>query len=175
MLINEKDIQPGTQVLCDARGLLATVVSVLMWLFIPYWRTIKRKPFHVGFISRKDPNKGWMMCEAIAGGIVETSLKNYDTQYMAFYQWFDTPPSEDCINRYLKDHLGCKYDVLIYFWTIAAEFASILFRRNIGRWDNDSYDCWENLEEFDELCGKPLCKAHRTIMITDFCRELGVK
>jgi hypothetical protein len=174
MQIEAKDIQVGTQVLFDGGGFLFNVLSFALSVFDSDWRKIKVKPWHVGFISRYDQEKGWMLCESMAGGIVENPLSIYPSKdYYRLYQWFKTPPSNEQVSAYLKDHLGCHYDGLVYIWTIIASIIDKVFHINIGVWNNESYMCWENLEEFDEWCNKPLTKKNRTITISDIYKTLN--
>lgn len=198
--IEYSEIQNGTQIVFDGNGFLFGILSRALWCFSPVWRKIKRKPWHLGFAVRYDvaikmimqfpelfPHYkfglsfgDWWVCEAAMddSGIPRITLNpldKYDLNKLRFYRWHDSEPTDQCVEEYLLNHLGAKYDAQVYVWTIIAELFNAIFRVNIGRWNNESYNCWENTEEFNESCDKPLCKKHSTIMITDFCLALGIE
>ncbi len=170
MEISEKDIEVGTLVLFEGSGFLFNVLSGALSVFDSDWRKVKPKYWHVGFISRKDPDKGWLICESLAGGIQENPVNIYKGAH--YFKWFDSPPDLDKVKNYVDSHLKLPYDALAYVWVILATIGNKVFRVNIGRWQNESYMCWENLEEFCLWMNKPVEKRNRTITICDIYKAI---
>ncbi len=71
-----------------------TVLSWLLGRWDKAWRNLKRKPWHVAFLSKKDAQNNWWVGEATGGvGVTETPLREFKEPYLVL-RWFDTPPDE---------------------------------------------------------------------------------
>jgi hypothetical protein len=171
MQITEDKIEVGTQVLFDGDGILFKILSTILGWVEPDYRKLNPKPWHVGVISRYDVGKGWMVLEATGKGVQENNLNLYDSRFYKLYNWFNYPVDPIKRNLFLSEHMFCPYDGLAYVWVTGAVLLSKV-GINLGRWKNNSFMCWELLEEFDEEMGKPLCKENRTITIVDIWRQL---
>lgn len=174
MRIDIKDIRPGDIVLFKGNGFLFTMLSFILSMLDKEWRLLKWKPWHVGFIAYQD-NSEWMICESLAGGITVNPLSKYDPDKYRIYRWLDETPFIEHVKEYVKDHLGCPYDPLVYLWVIGVTLIDKIFHVNIGVWENESYMCWENVEEFLETMGQPICKKNKTVTISDISRCLGLQ
>lgn len=166
------DIRIGDPVVFDGEGILFKVLSFLLASIDVDYRRLNPKPWHVGFISRYDLDQGWMIYEATGNGVQENPLSIYDPEYYQIYHWFDEPLDVVKVNLWVDSHLGCKYDNLAYVWVTIATLANKVLGLNLGRWQNNSFMCWELLESFCEAMGKPFSKDYRTITISDIMRAL---
>jgi hypothetical protein len=165
----------GSVVVFEGDGFAWRVLSTLLGWFYPEYNKFKPKPWHVGFISRYDPVSGWLIAEATGKGVQENPLSDYDAQYYKLYDWLDELPDPRDIRAFLSWRKGCPYDAQAYVWVTLACLAKKLLGINIGRWRNNSYMCWELVEEFAERMDKPFCKDNRTITIVDIIKRLEEK
>jgi hypothetical protein len=162
----------GAIVVFDGDGVVWKVLSTILGWFYPEYNKLHPKPWHLGFISKFDLTKGWMIAEAAAGGVQEVPLKIYDKRYYRVYQWFKYGQLEKEVSAFLSWRLGLPYDKMAYIWVTIACLAQKILHVNIGRWRNDSYMCWELVEEFADEMGKPFEKTNRTITIVDIMEDL---
>ncbi len=170
MQISEKDIEIGTLVLFEGSGPLFKILSGALSIFDSDWRKVNPKYWHVGFISRYDPVRGWMICESLAGGIQENPVNIYKGAH--YFKWFDNPPDPDKVKNYIDCHLKLPYDALAYIWVILATIANKVFHINIGLWEDQKFMCWENLLEFCQWMDKPIEKLNKTITICDIYKAV---
>jgi len=165
----------GAIVVFDGDGVVWKVLSTILGWFYPEYNRFCPKPWHVGFISRLDTQRGWVVAEATGQGVQENYLSHYDQRYYKLYDWFGYSLLRVEVEKFLSWRIGCHYDKLAYVWVTVACLANKLLGINIGRWRNDSYMCWELVEEFVGCMGKPFVKNNRTITIVDIMRSLDAR
>jgi hypothetical protein len=159
----------GDFVIFDGDGPAFTVLSWMLGRFDEDWRELERKPWHVGFLSKKDECGNWWVSEAKGGvGITETPLSEFKEPYLVF-RWFDTPPDEAAVAAFINEYRGEKYDA---FWGYA--FVIIWY---FWRWwpfiiDKNWY-CWEWLWFFALSFGKPIDNIHKYPLITLLLVKIG--
>jgi hypothetical protein len=88
------------------------------------------------------------------------------------YKWFDSTPAREKIERFLADHIVCRYDIPVYLLTMVSFFVrrtGLEFPRVINR----HYTCWEFVYEFACTMGKPFEDEYQYPMITDFLERMG--
>lgn len=156
------DYQVGDFVLFDGKGPAFTILSWLLGRFDPAWRKLKRKPWHVAFLSQKDRDGHWWVSEARGGvGITETRLDAFTNAY-SVYRWFDTPPDPVKVLALHNEYLGEPYDV---FWGYLFVILWYFWRR----WPfiiDLSWMCWEWVWFVALSLGKPIDNIHKYPLIT---------
>jgi len=169
LITNAEDYQIGDVFMTDGGGPVFGVFSWILGRFEKDWRQLKRKPWHVGFLTRKEVINGvshWMVGEARAR-IQENpleSLKNYQV-----FRWLDTPPDESKVRDFMKKRLGEPYDpfwgyLFVILWYFIKWFPRIINRR---------WMCWEFLYHFMTTFGKPMDEEFEYPMITRMMVKLG--
>lgn len=191
--VSRDEIKEGTHVAFPQGGFIGPILGTILGCVDSDWRHVNPKFWHVGFIVHKDTiefatrntraiddfvapdpsNDEWWVCESLAGGISLTPLSKYDNVKLRFFNIIKTQPSKYQVAEYLSFFVGRPYDVLVYFWNVAAE---LLEKVNIhlGSWNNLSFMCWENLEAFMDFIGEGMVKDYEHIMCTDFARAWGL-
>lgn len=173
MLITDpKDYRIGDIFLTDGKGPVFTILSWLLGRFDKDWRKLKRKPWHVGFLTRSDKINGvisWRIGEARGeGGVQENRLTDLKNPYQVF-RWFDTPPDEAKVGELMKKRCGDKYDpfwgyLFVILWFFIKWFPRIINRR---------WMCWEFLYYFCVQMGKPMDEEYEYPLITIMMVKLG--
>jgi hypothetical protein len=152
--------QPGDFVLFDGAGVTFNILSFLLARFDPSWRKAPRKPWHVGFLTKKLGD--WMVGEANGKfGVTETPLKNFKNPYLVF-RWFDLPRTPEKIAAFMQVHHGQKYDnffgyLFTILWFFVRWWPRIIDRR---------YMCWEFLYAFAAAFEKPVDTIYDYPLIT---------
>jgi len=76
------------------------------------------------------------------------------------YNWFPEPPHPAEISEWIENHLGWKYDSVVYFWTglqrIMQKFHLDFITSFLGRIINKWWMCWEAWFAFARDFGKPV-------------------
>lgn len=169
MIVNPADYRIGDLVLFDGAGPAFTILSWLLGRFDPAWRRLKRKPWHVAFISLIDIDGTVYVSEAKGGvGITETELNSFKNPYLVF-RWLDTPPGEKEVFNFIADYYQEPYDnfwgylfvILWYFWR---------------RWPfiiDYKWMCWEWVWFFCLRFGKPVDNIHKYPLITLLMDKVG--
>ena len=171
-VINPADYQIGDLVLFDGAGPAFTILSWLLGRFDPAWNKAPRKPWHTGFLSRKEVTGNWWVSEARGGvGITESPLNGFKDPYLVF-RWFqtspnttiigDTIPGEKALKEFIDTYRGEKYDafwgyffvIIWYFWKW---WPFIIDRK---------WMCWEWVWFFALSFGKPIDNIHKYPLIT---------
>jgi hypothetical protein len=170
MQIDPKDIQPGCILLFkrDPQDKVAGALSLLIKCFYRSW---DRWGWHMAIITgRNASNTDWDVLEATwpVSRINQLSVMG---EYRV-YEWLDDKPCQGAIDEFVKDHIGLPYDVKKYVFIIACGLLNHVFKINLGRWDDESYLCWEVPEEFVEWMGKPFTKKNETLLLPDIQRLL---
>lgn len=177
------EIKLGDIIVFKGKGLVYTILGTILKLFERDW---DKWGWHIGFLSREDPFYGWMVCEATADGVQENPLNDRECRN---YHWLDTP-DQSKINRFVNKHLGEKYDVAVYFFTMIQYLLLRViegFQNRFIPWHkftisfprilDDRWTCWEVLFWFCRSMGKPIQEslghtATRYPMITDLTKAL---
>jgi len=161
-ITNPADYQIGDLVLFNGAGPTFTILSWLLGRFDPAWKKAPRKPWHVGFLSRKDVTDNWLVSEAKGGvGITESPLATFKNPYLVF-RWFYTPPDWVQVMNFINEYRYEKYDnfwgyafvILWYFWRW---WPFIIDRK---------WMCWEWVWFFALQFGKPIDNIHKYPLIT---------
>lgn len=160
-----EQIRPGDILVFKGSGPLFAVLSRILKVFELKW---DRWGWHVGFVASEDK-----LCESIAEGIVLSPLNKYPPEETRAYRWFDVQPERTKIVIYVTDHLGKKYDVAIYFWTMMQYLFRHFWNRRIPRLLDDRYTCWENVFQFCECMGKQIGAEYDCPMLPDMLKAFG--
>ena len=170
MLITDPaQYQIGCFVLVDGAHLTFETLSWTLGRFDVDWRKLKRKPWHVAFLSRQDPDGNWWVSEAKGGvGITESRLDSFKEPYQVF-RWFDNPPDEKAVKEFIDTYRGEKYDafwgylfvIIWYFW----KWWPFIIDHN--------WMCWEWLWFFALSFGKPIDNIHKYPLITILMVKIG--
>lgn len=174
-----EQIKIGDIICWRGKGLTFRILSTTLSFFDPTWRKRKWKPWHTAFIYGQDKENDWLICEATVPCVRTMPLSILEQIYgknYKVYPWFDQPFTNGQLESFVKEHLGCQYDVGIYFLTIAQELVAHWYHISIPRLLNSSYSCWELVEEFCDFFGKPWHSTHdvdhKYPMISDFLNEV---
>lgn len=188
LIANSADYIIGDIVLTDGKG---PVFAILSWLlgrfkdkgvkannaeFLTYneeWRKLKRKPWHVGFLTGKEEKNGqsiWKIGEARGKGVEENLLTELKNPFQVF-RWFETPPDETKVREYMQKRLkenegydpfwGYLFVIVWYFWD---RFPRIIDRK---------WMCWELLYDFLVMFGKPMDAEWEYPLITRIMHKVG--
>ena len=159
----------GDFVLFDGAGSTFSILSWLLGRWDKTWRALKRKPWHVGFLTGKNAEGEWVVGQARGGtGIGWLRLKDFKEPYLVFH-WFDTLPSEAAVQAFMQKHYGEKYDnfwgyLFTILWFFVRRWPRIIDRR---------YMCWEFLYAFAVEFGKQIDDEYDYPLITIIMNKLG--
>jgi hypothetical protein len=163
------DYRIGDAVLFDGDGLTFDILSALLGHWDKQWKELPRKPWHTGFLTRKDENGDWWVGQAAGGtGVCETRLKDFKEPYLVF-RWFDTPPDEAAVAAFMAKHKGEKYDNFI-------GYANVILWFFISWWPfiaDRKWMCWEFFYLFYITFGKPIDDVYKYPLITIIMDKLG--
>jgi len=165
MRIPLSEARRGDLLVFKGSGIVFTILGGLLKLFERKWDFWG---WHTAFTVNHDT-----ICESIAEGVVLSPLTKYPSDEVRAYRWFDTMPDQTKMDLYLQQHLGKRYDVAIYFWTMAQYLIRHYWNHRIPRLLDDRYTCWENLCEFCEDMAKPIESRYDCPILTDILRSLG--
>lgn len=169
-------------ILCDvgklsfkagATNIVGPVLSFLIGLFNEDWRKLSRKPWHVRLVKSGYGTTATIL-EALGPGVLDKPIDSIPLSKQRAYRWFDDLPNADRHDKWCKEHLGKKYDVLAYPWTAIQYLARAIWNHYIPRLLDDRYTCWELWAEYCEDFTKPMHSKRDCPMITDICRSLGL-
>ena len=164
------DIKLGDIVVFKRKGPVSFVLGGILKLFVPSW---DGKDWHTAPVSKHDNERGWMICEALAGGVQENPLSLYHDYTV--YRWFDEVLDQSKVNKFVADHLGKAYDVAIYFFTALAIIIRHFWNRPIPKLLDRRFSCWELTQEFTTALGKPIVSPYDVVIITDLMKALKGK
>jgi len=165
----EKEVTIGDIIVFRGEGFLFKVLSGILCLFDSEWRWRDFKGWHVGFISRFWDNHP-IICEAVVGGVKENFLET-DRDFKV-YQWFDEPVDP---HGFVNEHLGEKYDILVYPLTAIAYLIRHYLHRPVPRLFDNAWSCWELVYYFCNRMGKPLAESYDFPMISNMVKVLDDK
>lgn len=164
MRIGNDQIRPGDN-LVFKRGTwgIASLLSLLIKVFYPRW---DRWGWHMAVVVAYDNiDKNWLVLEA-AWPRVRINRLSRMGEFRA-YRWLDEQPPPDRVERFVDEHVGCRYDIPVYVLT----FLAFLTRRigfDFPRVIDRGYTCWELVYCFDDEMGKDISSDYNYPMITDF-------
>ena len=115
------------------------LARLLKW-FRPKW---DMWGWHVALITEYQPGTGWMILDTNMKEVNEVPLSNYKDKEFRVWRWLDEPPSPSKMAEYVFKHTGEKYDVMIYFYTLAWAICREKFGFEIPRILDKSWSCWE--------------------------------
>ena len=151
-------LKTGDIIIFKGKGLLFEVLGrLLKWKRPDY----DRFGWHTAIVVEHHKGKGWMIAEALAGGVQYSWLDNrceYRIVSIFTRRIYATE-----LRRVIADGIGCKYDVWAYLGTAW----QVLFGG--GRWVNDRYTCWEFVAWVCRKLGKPIQPMGKYPLITDIC------
>jgi hypothetical protein len=165
------NIRVGDIILFDGQGCFFHLLSFLLGLFDKDWRTLKRKPWHVGFISRIEDSVVYI-CEAREPTVRETVLDTFRTDYQVVH-WLESV-DQNKVREFVNKAKGKRYDIAIYFWTSLAIIIRHFFNHRIPKLLDERFDCWELIAEFCDFMNRPIVSKYDTIIITDLVKALNV-
>jgi len=153
-------IKTGDIIVFEGRGFLFRVLGrLLKWKRPDY----DRWGWHTAIAIEHHNRKGWMIAEALAGGVQYSWLGGWSIMedhrtYAAttlrrqfrIVSHFTRHIYATELRRAIADSIGCKYDVWAYLGTAW----QILFGG--GRWINNRYTCWEFVAHISRKLGKPI-------------------
>jgi len=132
-------------------GFAYRVLNPLLGLFEKDW---DKWGWHMSIASR-ELKDGWMIIEAVSGGVSENFYFNRDLKDTRSYTWLIKPPTEQKIQEFRKMYIGYPYDVTAYFGVTVA----YIWQRITGKsWRviDCEHMCWENAAAFCRFMGKEL-------------------
>ena len=137
-------IMLGDAIAFRGAGPLFVSLSFIMGVFIPSWRKRKDKPWHLAFASKK-VRGGWMLIEALAGGVQEVfhSTEELKEKTKA-YRFLPKPAIQKEVEEFRKKYLGFPYDAKAYVGTMMLFFLQKVTRYK-GRVVDNMHMCWETL------------------------------
>ena len=170
--IQPSDYQIGDFVLFDGNGLTFKIFSRLLGHYDKSWKSLYIKPWHTAFLTRKDEEGNWYIGEANSKlGVKESLLTEYDYLGIGYdvFHWFDTPPDESDVQRFMDAYDGLKYSVFWGYLFTIIWFYWRWFPRIVER----QYMCWEFLYCFAETFGKPIDLEYEYPFITVIMKRVG--
>ena len=162
---------PGDIVLFKGHGFVFNIFSKLLSLLDPGWRKLKWKPWHMGIVWGRFEND-----LLVAEGYSPISrLHYYSTEELAECRYYRRIENIDWIKaqKFLRDYLGKRYDVQVYFWTTLGYLLRHYWGRPIKYFMDNRFSCWEFVYSFCLEMGYPLCDKFDFPMITDFLKVEG--
>jgi len=158
-------------VIYKGNGPAFRVLSWVLGLFETEW---DGWGWHMGFVCSEgeDPD----ILEAVAGGVRRVPL----SQSLGFvngcrsYSWLEPLPDQDKAEEWITKHIGSRYDIQIYFWTVVQYLFRHFLNKRIPRMLDDRFTCWELVFEFAEDMGQPIGSKYDCPILTDFLRAAGV-
>jgi hypothetical protein len=168
MLIKNNELRPGDIILFKRgkQDKLGLILSLILKLFYPKW---DMWGWHMAVVVWKNGDS-WYFIEATWPKVGVKKLT--DIGEYRVYRWFQKEPCYTEISRFVQDHIDAKYDVLAYVWAALYGILNKRFHINIGKYSNESYYCWELVEEYCECMGKPLTTKNITLLLPDIQKEL---
>lgn len=170
------EIKVGSFVVYKGAGPVYEILSRPLKLFEPKW---DRWGWHMAFVCGQDAGGEWLVCEAVKGGVRVVPF----AQALGFaggyrvYDWFQLPLNERQVDKWVREHLGARYDVLTYFWTALQYFLRRVINHRIPRLLDGVYSCWELCFEFAEDFQRPFWlnydAKYDMPVVTDFLRAMG--
>jgi len=164
------NIKTGDIIVFKRKGFVSFVLGGILKQFERQW---DGWGWHVAFASGFHDDNGWMICEALAGGVQENPLSNY--QDYKVYHWFDEPLDQFKVNRFVAKHLGQKYDILVYPLTALAYLVRHYWGKPVPRLFDNSWSCWELVYYFADRMGKPFAESYDFPMVSDLMKALEGK
>ena len=151
---HQRKISVGDIITFKGSGATFKILSFLLGLFDKEWRGLKWKPWHTSIASRKLKD-GWMIIEAVQGGVSENFYFDRQLEDTRSYTWLSDPPTEKKMNEFRKMYLGYPYDVTAYF---GITLAYLWYRITGKNWRviDTEHLCWETVAAFCRFMGKPL-------------------
>ncbi len=150
-------------------GILYEVLSRLLKLFEPWW---DRKCWHTAIIFLVSPD-GCYLLESQAQGVNINFYQAQDLKDTRLYRWFDSEPAEIKMEDFLAEHNNERYDVGLYFWTMAQYLIRHFFNHRIPRLLNNRYTCWELVFRLAEELDHPIGSPYDCPLLTDFLKHYG--
>jgi len=163
------DVKLGDIIEFKGSGPTYQVISRLLKLFERWW---DRWGWRTAFVCGRSSN-GPLICHAVGGKGVVVEPLAYNGGTWRVHTWFDKPPTQEAVDKYVNSVLGLKYDVAIYFWTMLQYVVRHFFNRRIPRLLDYRYTCWENVFFMCRQLGKPLASIYDCPLITDMIKVVG--
>jgi hypothetical protein len=169
--MSKQQIRAGQIVLFKGKGLVFSILSLLIAIVDSNWRGRKWKPWHCGILWRKDTG-GWYVFEGYAPRSRLHFYANADLKDARFYNWVPFYPKAEV---FLETHIDKPYDVAIYFWTGVQYLIRHYLNHRIPRLLDDRYTCWELISEYASFMGKPVQSRFDCPMIPDILKAIEKK
>jgi len=168
MRIDEKEMRPGDILIFRRakRDYIGLVFSLLIKLFYPNW---DMWGWHMAYVIGPDLND-WIIGEATWPCVRRNHLSQMGEHRV--YRWFSVPLPQSDIESFTSRHIGAKYDILLYPWTLAPYLVRHFWNKPVPRLLDDRFTCWEYVCEFVEAMGKPIVSKYDCPLIADMQTEL---
>lgn len=165
------EIKVGDAIAFRGNGPLFKVLSFILGIFVPSWRKRQDKPWHVAFVSRH-VRGGWMLIEALAGGVQEVfhTIDELEDRARA-YRFLPEPTTQQDIGTFKDMYLGFPYDVKAYVGTMVL-FLLQKVTRYRGRVVDNMHMCWETLSAWARFKHRPFQPNFEYPMIHKIIKEL---
>ena len=168
-------MEKGNIIAFKGQGLIFTILSFLLSLFDKDWGRLQGKPWHLA-IAWDKAYDGWYILEASGQGVKINYFNNKFLKNMTRnYCWLDRVPTRAEMNKFLKEHIGKKYDVAIYFFTSLAVIIRHYFNRPIPKLLDQRFSCWELVQEFTDAMNDPILSKFDVVIITDIIKALEAR
>ena len=165
-------MRKGNIIAFKGRGFTFTILSFLLSIFDKEWRGEDWKPWHLA-IAWARAYGGWYILEATGAGV---KINFYDNKFLESntrsWEWLGEKPDSDKMAQFLKEHILKRYDVAVYFWTIAQYLVRHYFHHSLPLVLNNRYSCWELVDEWCDEMGKPWAPKYGFPLITDFLKAV---
>ncbi len=162
----------GTIVEFRRTGFIAKILGGILKLFERQW---DGWGWHLAIVyERADNDIGWYILEATWPSV---EINYYSDEFIwhncRVYDWFNEPPRKVLLNKFMQEHLGKRYDVLLYPWTTIQYLIRHYINRRIPRLLDDKFTCWELVTEICEYLGKPIQQSkYDCPLISDILPQL---
>lgn len=177
-LVTLYEARSGDTLMFKGKGLVFGIFNFLLCIFEKRWRQIPRelRPWHLGKVTSAQTD-GLFVLEGTSPCCREHFYYFSELRGKACVaRWLKTPIPKDRWEIYNKEFIGKKYDVPVYFWTMAQYLIRHYWNKCIPRLLDDRYTCWELVQSIDCDEGEPWGSKYDCVMITDFplIYKLGV-
>ena len=157
--------KPGDTLLFRGSGLLFHFFNLLLNLLDPRWRRRTFKPWHTAILLRPHQD-GWVILE---GTYPHSQPRFVPRKVLSaqcrFLPWMRQAPLPTELIAFEQQYTGKKYDILIYFWTMAQYLFRHYWNRSIPNLLDDRYTCWELVGEWYDFVCDPIHSKYDCIII----------
>lgn len=162
-----KDARPGDIVEFKAAGKLNSADFYLRRFLKWFEPNYDMWGWHLAILVSYEQHNNWTILEAIWPKVKTTLLSEKKEEFRVWRvarKEFD-PAITDA---YIKDHVGARYDVLVYFFTIMARLLKKHLHIRMPYYVDMRWMCWELARWFYVWHGVQVCSDSEYPLLTDF-------